>query len=205
MRIFAFGSEMIEVSGLRTSAPTRHHVQALVARAQHLGLVGDRQVHAAGRHLLDRRGRVGRLADLHVEPGLLEVPARLRRVDAGVVGVGEVVEHQLSCFEPDGSSASSFSPQPASRATSASSRGDDAGHAVSSFRFQGQARRSASVASANSADGHQGEDHDPGVHARGLELVVAEQDEPAEALVGAGPLAEHGADHRHGRGDLAGR
>ena len=75
-----------------------HHAEALVARAEHLGLVRDREVHAPRRHLLDRRGRVGRLADLHVEAGLLEVATRLRGVDAGVVGVREVVEHQLDAL-----------------------------------------------------------------------------------------------------------
>ena len=94
MRILAAGREMIEVSGSRTSAPTETTLEPLVARAQHLGLVGDGQVDAPGGDLLDRRGRVGRLADLHVQPGVVEVPARLRRVDARVVGVREEVEHQ---------------------------------------------------------------------------------------------------------------
>src|SRR5206468_1900355 len=49
------------------------HAQALVPRAEQLRLVGDREVNPPGRDVLDRRRRIRRLADLHLEPGLLEV------------------------------------------------------------------------------------------------------------------------------------
>ena len=71
-----------------------HELQALVAREQQLGLVGDREVDLAGRQQLERRGGIARRLDLDVEPGAAEGAVGLGRVDPRVVGVGEVVEHE---------------------------------------------------------------------------------------------------------------
>jgi hypothetical protein len=60
----------------------------------HFGLVGDRQIGAAGGEQLDRRRGVGGGVDADVEPGFLEVAELLRHVDPGVVGVGVEVERQ---------------------------------------------------------------------------------------------------------------
>jgi hypothetical protein len=71
-----------------------HELQALVARQQQLGLVGDGEVDLARGQQLERRGGIARRLDLDVEPGAAEGAAALGRVDPRVVGVGEVVEHQ---------------------------------------------------------------------------------------------------------------
>ena len=77
----------------------RDELRALVAREQQLGLVGDGEVGAAALEQLERRGGVGRRLDLDVEPGALVLARRLGRVDAGVVGVGEVVEHEVEALD----------------------------------------------------------------------------------------------------------
>src|SRR3954454_12747561 len=70
-------------------------MQSLRPRAQDLGLVRDGKVDAPGGDLLERRRGIGGLADLQVEAGLLEVARGLPGIDRRVVGVREVVEHQL--------------------------------------------------------------------------------------------------------------
>ena len=89
-----FCSQIIEVSGPVDEGGDRDHVEPLLARQRHLGLVGDREVRATGGDQLDRRGGVGGGVDADVEPGFLEVAELLRHVDAGVVGVGVEVERQ---------------------------------------------------------------------------------------------------------------
>ena len=111
-----------------------HHVQPLVARPQHLGLVRDRQVHAPGRHLLDRRRRVGRLADLHVEarPARSRRPPGRRRCRRGRRS-GSSRASARRASSPDGSSTSCFSPQPA--ASSAAAAGEQRRAAASCGLF----------------------------------------------------------------------
>ena len=70
-------------------------VGALVARQQQLRLVGDHDVGAARRAAASaaRDGSGGALMSTS-RPARSYSPGRLRGVDAGVVGVGEVVEHE---------------------------------------------------------------------------------------------------------------
>jgi hypothetical protein len=65
----------------------------MIAGKQHLGLVRDREVGLARREQLQRRGRVGWHLQVDIEPGAFEVAPALRGVEADVVGVGQVVEH----------------------------------------------------------------------------------------------------------------
>jgi hypothetical protein len=90
---------MIEVSGFCTSAATLT-TRSPWSRARSTS--GSYEVDPPRRDLLDRRGRIRRLPDLHVEARLLEVAARLGRVDAGVVRVREVVQHQLDVLRAGG-------------------------------------------------------------------------------------------------------
>ena len=111
----AWGSDMIEVSGTCTSAATDFTRSPLSRATEHLRLVGDRQVDAPGRQLLEQRRRVGGLADLHVQPRPLEVAARLGGVDARRGRrSGRSRASARSSLLPPGSSTSSFSPQAAS-------------------------------------------------------------------------------------------
>ena len=124
--------------------------QAEIARPEHLGLVRDGEVDVAGGDLLDRGRGIWRLADLDVEARLLEVAARLRRVDAGVVGVREVVEHQLDPLRAARLEhvlllAAAGEQNPERREQR------ELPHAICSFRFQGQQIHSARATSANSA------------------------------------------------------
>ena len=200
----ASGSEISEVSGLRDERADRDHRQALVAGEQHLGLVGDREVGAAGGDLADRRRGVGGDLGLDVEPGLVEVAAVERRVDPGVVGVDVEVERQVERLRSRRWRLSCFSPQPAAsaprRARASASRTPR--HAA--------ARRSVARAppgeapldqrqAAEQGDRQRREDDDRGEHPRRLQLALGDQDQVAEALVGARPLAEDGADHRRPR------
>jgi hypothetical protein len=73
-----------------------------VAGQQQLGLVGDRHVRSARAQELEGRGRVRRRLDPDVEPGAAIVARRLGGIDAGVIGVGEVVEHQVEALELGG-------------------------------------------------------------------------------------------------------
>src|SRR4051794_9757890 len=68
--------------------------QALVLRQEDLGLIGDRQVDAAGGDLLDRGRGIGRRLRLDVEARVAEVPVVDRLEDSGVVGVDVEVERQ---------------------------------------------------------------------------------------------------------------
>ena len=90
----ALPTAISDVSGFCTSAPTAtRSVGALVAGEQQLRLVGDGEVGLAGLQQLERRGRIGRRLERDVEPRPRERAGLLRRVEAGVVGVREVVEH----------------------------------------------------------------------------------------------------------------
>ena len=71
----------------------RDHAQAVVAREQELGLVGDRHVYLARREQLQGFGGVGGRLGPHVQADGGEVAVADRRVERGVVGVGEEVEH----------------------------------------------------------------------------------------------------------------
>ncbi len=131
----------------------RDHFQALVARPQQLRLIRHGEVHAPGRDLLDRRRGVRRLADVHLQPGVVEVPARLRRVDARVVGVREEVEHQADLGLALGAERVLLLATAGEHGQGGEKcREGDSGHAVlSSVRFHGVAIRSARVARLNSA------------------------------------------------------
>src|SRR5205085_1540136 len=67
----------------------------LVASAQHLRLVRDGEIGLPRGEQLQRRRRVGRRPDPHVDSLPLERAGRLRGVDRRVVGVREEVEHQV--------------------------------------------------------------------------------------------------------------
>ncbi len=89
-------SDMIDVSGFCTSAPIdderRRPCRARAAARARRRSRG-RPCPAAS-SLSGAAGSVG-VCDLHVEARVAERRRRLRRVDARVVGVGEVVEHQV--------------------------------------------------------------------------------------------------------------
>ena len=130
--------------------PNRHHLDAAIALAQHLGLVRDRELGAAGGDLADRCRGVARGPDLHVQPYLFEEPLGLRRVDAGVVGVREEVEHQLELLRA--ARGGSLLALAAARRGGGEHAQDDEGrapHAGSSSRLQGAASRCATVVSTN--------------------------------------------------------
>ena len=78
--------------------PDRDDLDALRAGEQQLGLVGDRQVGLAGGQQLQRRRRVRRRARRDVELRRLELAGVDRRVDAGVVGVGQVVQDEVDAL-----------------------------------------------------------------------------------------------------------
>src|SRR3954467_3984450 len=157
-RILAFGSEMIDVSGSRTSAPTAPTwspceraagapVEARRAPTQRPRLVGHGEIDPAGRDLLDRRRRVSRLADLHVESRRLEVAALRRGINRRVVGVREVVQHQLELLL-------GRRPQHVDLLAAAGKRDDHARAECEpphASRLQGMAIRSTSDTKANSA------------------------------------------------------
>ncbi len=86
------GSEISEVSGDPTTAPTASTSRPLLRGEQHLGLVRDRQVRPSGGDLLDRRGGIGGHLRLDVEARLPEEAPVDRGVDPGVVGVHVPVE-----------------------------------------------------------------------------------------------------------------
>ncbi len=205
------------------------HVESLVAGEHHLGLVGDRQIGTAGRDLLDRRRGVGGNVRVDVEAGVGEVAVGERRVDTGVVGVDVEVERQVEgvglrrlalgllaaaerkqrdrrqrrhcgadAYEPPRSGLRllhrSFHPRwlrNLGRGSAVRSRSSPP--APPSFE---QADRS------EEQHRHRREHEDRREQARHLELGVVDEHQVPEPLVGAGPLAEHGADHRDRNRDL---
>ena len=187
---------MIDVSGRWTSAPTDDSLRALVAGEQQLGLVGDRDVGLA-RPPASFSGAPGPTASamLHVEPGLAELARGLRGVDAGVVGVGQVVEHQrdrwargarpwssllLAAGGERSATADGAAAQDGAAERRVTGRGPFGGWA------HGASRRSASASSGEERDGEHGEqDDDGGVGARGLELR-----DRLHASGGRGPRSE---------------
>src|SRR4029450_1039508 len=111
---------------------------------------GDRKVDAPRGHLLDRRGRVGWLANRNVEAGLLEVAPGLRGVDAGVVGVREVVEHQLDVLGARGLEHVVLLAAAGEHESSRARERGQPSHTGVSCGFHGQARRSTRATRANS-------------------------------------------------------
>ena len=175
----------------------RRRCSALVARQQQLGLVGDRQVGRPAASSFSGAAGSDGACESHVEPGPLEVAARLRRVDAGVVGVGEEVEHERRRLAACGArrsllllAAARASAQRGERA--AARRGDGGVIAGSSVRSMGPGheRGARPARGAEERDGERGEQHDGGVRARGLELRDGLQDQVAEPVARARLLGE---------------
>ena len=150
-------------------------------------------------------GRRRRSAD--VEAGPAEVARRDRRVDARVVGVGHVVEHEPHALRPGGVVRSCLAPQPAS----AAGRGRQSRAAISRLtwgppgcgaggpRRRAGARRAPGLRRARPRAGQ----HDGGSEgARRLEVVDRGEHEVAEARRPTRLLGEHGADDRDRDGDL---
>src|SRR5207302_5679978 len=71
-------------------------------RQQQLRLIRDRRVHAPGGEQLQRFRRVGGGLGLYVQARRAEVAVGDRRIQRGVVGIGEEVEHHREALRRGG-------------------------------------------------------------------------------------------------------